>query len=544
LGRISKRKDDPGRAGVSERLESAADRPMSDVSDVSDLSDRASVTASVGVLARSSTRSRFGRGQRPRINADVTSDFDDDLDADDLDADDLDADNRDSADRGASQTSGTYTARQSVPTLPDGVRTVAWDYASLLLPKERLSAVIFEDRLLILPIHEAYLDAAYKQVRPDPSVWEFLRERSREASVVPIAMAPAEPVHNLQQVIDLTVQGSESLARGAAQIPLQIPSQIPSQIPAQPAAESAAALSPRFSAAPLAPTISVEHEDVNAVRNAPPTTDAVETTVRTSDSLDTDGDPAQAEEFALLARGGDVSLARPMWSGVVMGAPAVELSDVSVMDDNGVTLLTAVDLTVATGELVVILGARKRAARALMGLISSLVQPTSGLVLHDGVPVRLSVDDERWRLVRPGVLPRRSDFTADRSAVDHVAFPMLVFGVEPTRARRHAAAVIAELGGELLIPQPVQFLTATERHVLAVARALAGPWPTLYLHDPLSEVPEPVASRMRAAVLRRSDAGRTVIMLSDDPWILGQATRVIGVNAGTVFEAANRGARP
>jgi ABC-type lipoprotein export system ATPase subunit len=484
------------------------------------------------LLTRRRSRKRFGWGLI--IPPDESGDFDDDLDDDDLDSDDPDTDdlntddlhtedpgNRDVARRESDSLTDNDGRKEmlSGPVLPEGVRTVAWDYASLLLPKERLSAVIFEDRLLILPIHEAYLDPAYNTTTPHSTVWEFLSERGREASVAPISVRSAEPIKAVQAIIDLTEP---------IRSPLSTPS---STAPTRP---------DRSPSVGVGPVVEREGADVATASLLAPD---VEESYLLPDTSDTDVDLAQTEEFALLARGGDVFLARPMRSGAIAGAPAVELSDVSVTDENGATLLTGVDFSIAVGELVVILGARKRTARALMGVVSSLVQPTTGLVLHDGVPVRLSLEDERFRLVRPGVLPRRSDFAADRSAVDHVAFPMLVFGVEPTRARRHAAAVIRELGAESLVSQPVQFLTAIERHVLAVARAIAGPWPSLYLHDPLSDVPEETARRMRSAILRRSHAGRTIVVLSDDPWLLTEATRVIGVNAATVFEAVHRGGR-
>ncbi len=69
---------------------------------------------------------------------------------------------------------GRCERSDEVFTLPDGVRSVAWDYTSRRLPRAHLSAVLIEDRLLILPIHESFLDSSYRQVKVDPTVWSFL----------------------------------------------------------------------------------------------------------------------------------------------------------------------------------------------------------------------------------------------------------------------------------------------------------------------------------------------------------------------------------
>ncbi len=401
---------------------------------------------------------------------------------------------------------------EGVPLLPAGVQTIVWDYATLMLPKEALSAVIFQDRLLLLPIHEDFLDPAYRPIRPHRSVWQFLDERRREVFDIDIAQPASLPLYQ----------------------------NVPSDLPHAEQEKKAPVPNERAGEEDASGGDVVERE---IDETQPTVAEAIDADVEDPEFVVDEGDEltqADIDRYAVLARGADVVLARPLRTGLLVGAPAVELSDVSVADESGKLVFTGVNLTVNAGELVVIYGVRTRASRLLLGVLTGLTTPQTGLVLHDGAPASSSVDEEGWRLARPGVLLRRSEFVADTPAVGHVAFPMLVFGAQPVQAKKHAAAVLEEVGAASLISQPIQLLTGVERHLVAVARALAGPWPVLSLHDPLGELAEVPVGRVRAAILRRAAAKRTVLVLTDDEQLLRMADRVFGVSDGQVVEAIRR----
>lgn len=395
------------------------------------------------------------------------------------------------------------------PVLPVGVRVIAWDYASLMLPKEDLSAVVFEGRLLILPIHEDFLDPAYERVHPDQSVWDFLGIQGRAESG-PTAQFTSPPPA-------LTFLGDVG-AKGETQSSMRL-----------------LGLADRYRT-----STHVERDSLDLGVSGPGVIDEIPVASAIIETHRPDLEIPIQQSIGDLSKTRVVALARPIRPGSVAGASAVELSGVG-LSIHGEVLLLDVDLCIEPGELAVILGARKRRAQGLMAMISGSVAPTVGLVLHHGVPSGMgSLEDDPWSLARPGFLGRRCEIGGRTSAVEHASFPMLVLGFDPVVARRMAASCFSELGAESLIQQPVHLLVGVERQVVSLARALAAPWPVLYLYDPFAELAEASVELARQAILRRNQDGAAVIILSDDGELLTEADRIFGVSGATVFEAVHR----
>ncbi len=284
-------------------------------------------------------------------------------------------------------------------------------------------------------------------------------------------------------------------------------------------------------------------------------------------------DANQASVERDLTRGGDsvlaqsdlsfpVEMARPLRLGQTghvghtghvgqfRNRPAIELIGVRHRLDvetsgtrpAGVRPLTlTADVQVAQGEFIALVGARKWSSRLLFLLMAGLSDPEVGMVLHYGVPIGVSrVDRDRFDQGLPGVLAPQIAVVDGMCTEEFVAYPMLTYGMSRDLAIQQAHTAMVAVGVGELLGQPMSELSPVDRHRVGVARSLAGPWESRYLFDPLHGLHDDAASVIRNAILSRAATAEAMVVLTDDPVLLHEADRVIGVSEGCLYEAVRR----
>ncbi|MDQ2860069.1 MAG: ABC transporter ATP-binding protein [Pseudomonadota bacterium] len=147
-------------------------------------------------------------------------------------------------------------------------------------------------------------------------------------------------------------------------------------------------------------------------------------------------------------------------------------------------VLKGVDLTVAAGEIVGLVGPSGSGKSSLLHAAGLLEHPTAGAILIDGRDCGALGDRARTRirLESIGFVYQFHHLLAELSALDNVALPAMMAGMSRREARRRAETLLSELGlAERLRHQPAQ-LSGGEQQRVAVARALTNA-PRLLLAD-------------------------------------------------------------
>src|SRR6185295_6774195 len=156
------------------------------------------------------------------------------------------------------------------------------------------------------------------------------------------------------------------------------------------------------------------------------------------------------------------------------------------------TILDHVDLTIATGEMVAVLGPSGSGKSTLLALMAGLDRPTEGEVLLDGEPLS-GLSEDRLALLRRhkvGFVFQSFQLLGHLTALDNVALPLELLG-RPS-PRRRAEELLARVGFAarppvLLADEPTGNLDrATGERVLAVLRELhdeGGTTSVLVTHD-------------------------------------------------------------
>ncbi|HXY20067.1 MAG TPA: ABC transporter ATP-binding protein [Gemmatimonadales bacterium] len=141
-------------------------------------------------------------------------------------------------------------------------------------------------------------------------------------------------------------------------------------------------------------------------------------------------------------------------------------------------VLAGVDLVVARGEVVSIVGASGSGKSTLLHLLGALDEPTGGDIVLDGAsygslaPAALAALRNR----RLGFVFQFHHLLREFSALENVMMPLRIAGWEPARARARAAELLAAVGLDGRMTHRPAALSGGEQQRCAVARAL--------VHDP------------------------------------------------------------
>jgi lipoprotein-releasing system ATP-binding protein len=148
------------------------------------------------------------------------------------------------------------------------------------------------------------------------------------------------------------------------------------------------------------------------------------------------------------------------------------------------TVLRGVDLDVQPGEIVGLIGPSGSGKSSLLHAAGLLEHPNAGRISIQGVDCSNLHERERTRvrLATIGFVYQFHHLLPEFSALDNVALPMMIAGVDRKAAGERAAKLLADLGlKERVQHQPAQ-LSGGEQQRVAIARALANS-PRLLLAD-------------------------------------------------------------
>ena len=220
---------------------------------------------------------------------------------------------------------------------------------------------------------------------------------------------------------------------------------------------------------------------------------------------------------------------------------ALEFQRVSKVYGAGPTevrALVEVDLSVATGELVAVMGPSGSGKSTLLTIAGSLEDPSAGEVLIGGSPLSAIPRNERARLRRRSIGYVFQDFNllAGLTAVENVTLPLELDGVPARRARAAGLAALDELD---LADRAARFpdeLSGGERQRVAIARAVVGDRRLLLADEPtgaLDSANGEAVMRLVRAACQRGVAG---VVVTHDAQLASWADRVVFLRDGRVVD--------
>ncbi len=219
-----------------------------------------------------------------------------------------------------------------------------------------------------------------------------------------------------------------------------------------------------------------------------------------------------------------------------MSLPRIELRALTKTFRSGgreLQVLAGVDLAVAAGESVAVVGPSGSGKSTLLALIAGLDRPTAGEVLLDGEPVHRLSEDELalLRRRRIGFVFQSFQLLPNMTALENVLLPLELLAAP--EARPKARGLLARVGlADREDHYPAQ-LSGGEQQRVALARAFA-PRPAVLLADePTGNLDRETGRQVLALIAElQASAGTTLVLVTHDPAAAALAARRLLLSDG------------
>lgn len=208
-----------------------------------------------------------------------------------------------------------------------------------------------------------------------------------------------------------------------------------------------------------------------------------------------------------------------------------------IQGDETIEVLRGVDLAIAPGEIVALLGPSGSGKSTLLQAVGLLEGGFEGSILIRGEEAAKLHNDGRTRLRRDalGFVYQFHHLLPDFSAVENVILPQMIRDVEPSIARARAESLLASLGLSHRFSHRPSQLSGGEQQRVAVARALANR-PALVLADePTGNLDEHTADIVFAEFLRLvREEGSAALVATHNERLAKRMDRVLRLHEGVL----------
>ena len=204
--------------------------------------------------------------------------------------------------------------------------------------------------------------------------------------------------------------------------------------------------------------------------------------------------------------------------------------------DQVVHALDGIDLTVASGEYVSIVGPSGSGKSTLLNAIGLLDRLDEETYRLDGLDVTQFVDDElaRVRRERIGFVFQFFHLVARLSAAENVELPLTLSGVSPPERRQRVAVALADYGLSDRAKHRPDQLSGGQRQRIAIARATMMRPSVLLADEPTGNLDRKSGSDVIEILEGLNRNGITLLVVTHDPALAARARRSIHMVDGAI----------
>ena len=224
-----------------------------------------------------------------------------------------------------------------------------------------------------------------------------------------------------------------------------------------------------------------------------------------------------------------------------MCAALVEMRGIKrtyVMGDNLVHALRGVDLDIARGSSIAIMGTSGSGKSTMMNIMGCLDVPTEGSYKLDGRDTatlsRSELAEVRGRMI--GFVFQSFNLLSRTSALENVEMPLMYQGIPARDRRKRAMTALRHVGLEGREDHHSSQLSGGQQQRVAIARALVGNAPIIMADEPTGNLDTKTSYEVMAILQGLVAQGKTVILVTHESDIAAYASRVVTLRDGLIIE--------
>jgi putative ABC transport system ATP-binding protein len=225
-----------------------------------------------------------------------------------------------------------------------------------------------------------------------------------------------------------------------------------------------------------------------------------------------------------------------------VSAPLIRIRRVSKAyrrGDQTIPVLLGIDLDVARGEFVALMGPSGSGKSTLLNLIAGIDKPSDGTIEIDGVDIVGLSERELadWRAANIGFVFQFYNLMPVLTAFDNVELPLLLTPLSARERRDRVAAMLMLVGLTDRAEHYPNELSGGQQQRVAIARALVTD-PTLIVADePTGDLDRGTGAEVLTLLEQLvRERGKTIVMVTHDPKAAARAQRLVHLDKGVLVD--------
>ncbi|MDQ0048374.1 putative ABC transport system ATP-binding protein [Paenibacillus polymyxa] len=215
-----------------------------------------------------------------------------------------------------------------------------------------------------------------------------------------------------------------------------------------------------------------------------------------------------------------------------------DLKKVYQVGDQEIHALREVQLDIADGDFVAIMGPSGSGKSTMMNVIGCLDLPTSGQFYLDGYSILEAREDELAiiRNQKIGFVFQKFHLLPRATALENVELPMIYAGIPVKERRLRAMEALTSVGlGDRMNNRPNE-LSGGQQQRVSIARALVNNPVILLADEPTGALDSKTSVEIMGIFQRLNDQGKTVVLVTHDQEVAEYAKRLIHFRDGRIEE--------